>query len=140
MTLLLRILRFSHKCNGVVCYDLGCWLSCSWAFKGMCPLHVHVFHVLGKLRIYLSSLQDVESLAWILVWKNPPLLILCWRLQYSTLSTADMFLLCRDKCGPHSWYSYLLHREIVMFCSAPCIAHVTSSTAIKFSYKSHHWP
>jgi len=53
--------------DGVVCCDPDCWVSCSWAFKGMCHLYVHAFHVLGKLRMYLSSLQDVESLSWFFV-------------------------------------------------------------------------
>jgi hypothetical protein len=60
-----------------VCSDPDCGVSCSGAFKGMCQIHVHVFHVLEKLRMCLPSLQDVESLSWFLVWKKPPLQILC---------------------------------------------------------------
>jgi len=47
--------------GGVVCCDPDCWVSCSCALKEMCHLHVHAFHVLGELRMYLSSLQDIES-------------------------------------------------------------------------------
>ena len=49
--------------DGVVFYGPDCWLSCFWAFKGMCHLHVHAFHFRGNLSIYLTSMQVVESLS-----------------------------------------------------------------------------
>ena len=95
--------------DGVVFCEPDCWLSCSWVFKGMCHLHIHAFHVLGKLRMHLSNLQDVESLSWIFCLKESSLIILCRSVQYSTLLTAGMVLLCMDKCGPHIFL--FLHRE-----------------------------
>lgn len=78
MTLLLRILWLSQECNQGCCFVLWpCLLDELFlGLQKMCQLHVHAFHVLGKLRIYLFSLQDVESSSW-----YPSLLILCQSLQ-----------------------------------------------------------
>jgi len=41
--------------DGVVGCDPDRWVSCSWAFKGMCHLYVYAFQVLGYFKLRLSS-------------------------------------------------------------------------------------
>jgi hypothetical protein len=63
--------------DGVVCCDPDCWVSCSWAFKGMCHLHMHVFPYPWKTQDVLFRLAGCRIFVMFLVGKNPPLLILC---------------------------------------------------------------
>ena len=45
---------------GVVCWEADCWVICSWAFKQCAKIIFMHSRSLENLRMYLSSLQDVD--------------------------------------------------------------------------------
>jgi len=85
--------------DGVVCWDPDCWLSSSWAFKNM-PTSCSCIRGPWKPQDVLIQLAACR-LSWLLFQKDLSLIILCQSLQYSTLLTSGMVLLCIDECGPH---------------------------------------
>jgi hypothetical protein len=116
VTLLLRISRFLQECNQGWCCVLWPWLL-GELFLGLernVPPTCSCILCPWGTQDVLIHLAGYRIFNMVLVWKNPSLL-LCWILQYSTLLTAGMVLLCRDKCGLHSWYICYIEKRMIFY-------------------------